>query len=62
MVNGQQNNAMWTEKMIQDTPANLNLLDKGSVIRSSKQISKKMRRKRKYHAHFTGMDTEFELQ
>ena len=64
MVNAhsKQNNAMWTEKIIQFTPANLNLLDKGSVIRSSKQISKKMRRECKYYAHFTGMDTEFELQ
>ena len=30
-------------------------------ITRSKQISKKMRRECTHHAHFTGMDTEFEL-
>ena len=35
---------------------------KVGVIGSSKQISKMMGRECKYHAHFTGMDTEFELE
>ena len=35
---------------------------KVGVIGSSKQISKMMGRECKYHAHFTGMDIEFELE
>ena len=50
---------------LQSTPDNSNLLGKSIKVRgigSSKQISKKMRKECKYHAHFTGIDTEFELK
>ena len=57
---------------LQSTPDNSNLLWKSNKVRvivslkqitgSIKQLSKKMRRECKYHAHLTGMDTEFELE